>query len=301
MDLADVDLTTSYSLSYLFLTNQSIFVKGLYTSYTLINDLKSHRSIMSNKRMFMKKTFYFVMINVFLLSFISSFVQADEVIVFRNESMPFCGTVENKDAGMVVDILNAVTEHGGPEFKFQPLPWKRAQLYVQTKKGTAIIPFTRTAVREKDYMWIVKLFSYELRLTAAKNPIRKITLPTPLSIDNAKNFDIGIILGSAHIPNLVELGFTNLKQVPSAEENIKKLLKGGVSAIIESQWVDIYHWKQLGMDPRELLIGPSIGKAQHIYLAAAVDFPADTADKIRKIMSQMRKNGEIEKILAKWR
>ena len=248
----------------------------------------------------MKKTSYFWLYFI-LLSFLASPLIASEVLVYRNESMPFCGTVNGKDAGMVVDILNEVTKQGGPKFIFKALPWKRAQRYVQAKKGTAITPFTRTPSREKEHMWIVELFSYYARLTTAKNPKTKPPLPPLLSIDSAKHLPTGIILGSAHIQTLIELGFTDLIEINAAELSAKQLMLGNISVMVESQWVDTYYWKQLGMNSKDLIIGPSIEEAKHIYLSGALDFPMDTAAKIRKAMKQVRKSGKLETIRNKWR
>ena len=76
---------------------------------------------------------------------------------------------------------------------------------------------------------------------------------------------------------------------------------GNISVMVESQWVDTYYWKQLGMNSKDLIIGPSIAEAKHIYLSGALDFPMDTAAKIRKAMKQVRKSGKLETIRNKWR
>ena len=55
------------------------------------------------------------------------------------------------------------------------------------------------------------------------------------------------------------------------------------------------------MNSKDLIIGPSIEEAKHIYLSGALDFPMDTAAKIRKAMKQVRKSGKLETIRNKWR
>jgi len=83
--------------------------------------------------------------------------------------------------------------------------------------------------------------------------------------------------------------------------NARKLWAGRIFAMAESQWVDTYLWNQIGMDSDELVIGPSVGETKHIYLGAALDFPVDTAEKIRNAMKKMRQNKSLEKVLNKWR
>src|SRR4051794_34717540 len=83
---------------------------------------------------------------------------ASEVTVLGNDSMPYCGLLNGKPAGMAVDILNTVTRNGGPTFKFDfSAPWSRSQVLVHEQPGTAIIPLTRTSEREPKYKWIAEL------------------------------------------------------------------------------------------------------------------------------------------------
>ena len=46
-------------------------------------------------------------------------LNASEVLVYRYESMPWRGTADGKDAGIVVDILNAVTKKLWSEIQIQ--------------------------------------------------------------------------------------------------------------------------------------------------------------------------------------
>ncbi len=226
---------------------------------------------------------------------------AREVQVFRNESMPFCGTVDGKDAGMAVDILNELSKYGGPTFKFTTLPWVRAQRYVQKTHNSVIIPLTRTSQREKKYRWIIELFSHQLRLTINKNSNRREPLPSPLTIEDAKDLRVGIIRGSAFLPNLREFGFTEIIQADTAQDNVEKLKAGSIAAMVESQWVDSYNWKHAGMGPGDLLIGPTLSKTQHIYLAGAPNFSPELAIQIQMTMDELRKSGRLDEILDKWR
>jgi len=225
---------------------------------------------------------------------------ASEVLVYRNESMPWCGTVNGNDAGITIDILNEITKHGGPEFRFEELPWKRAQIYVTKNIGTAIIPLTRTEVRENIFMWIVELVQNQVRLTIARNQRNEVSTPSPFTLANSKNLTIGIILGSAMIPTLKQLGFSKLEKVPTAHMNVKKLRYGRIDAMAESKWVDNYLWHQIGEKANDLIPGPNIGKPKYIYLAAGLDFPLEIATDIRNAMDKVRASGKLKEILNKW-
>jgi len=220
---------------------------------------------------------------------------ATEVLVLGNESMPFCGIVDGKPSGMVVDILTEVTNHGGPSFKYKlGLPWKRAQQMLK-KSGaspTAIVPFTRTKEREKSHTWIAEIIPNVTRLSTHKKE-------KPLTIEKAKQLNIGVILGSAIIPHLKELGFTKLEEVPTAIHNSRKLAVGRIDAIVDSKYVDTYHWKLAGGDVKTLKF-TNIGKEMYIYIAGNLNFPPDIAKKINIAVSLIHENGTLKAILNKW-
>ena len=236
-----------------------------------------------------------------IVCIMKSALWATEITVYRNESMPWCGTVNGKDAGITVDILNEVTKNGGPKFIFQSLPWKRAQYFVKRNKGTAIIPLTRTLMSEKHFNWIINLVPNNVRLTMARTPKMKVSRPASLSLSDFKGLRVGIIRGSAMIPILKELGFRKFEKVNTAEMNVKKLIFGRIDAMAESQWVDNYLWKQIGQKDADLIVGPYIGDAKYIYLAASLDFPKELNNMIKKAMDKVRKSGRLEIIMNSWR
>ena len=246
------------------------------------------------------KSILYIMTVTLVINFIGSNMFAAEILVYRNESMPWCGTVDKKDAGITVDILNEVTKNGGPKFKFKSLPWKRAQMLVQKNKGTCIIPFTRTATREKHHTWIIELVPNQVRLTIARNPKEKFKLPSPLTLANSKALRIGIIRASALIPTMKELGFTQIIEYNTAEKLVTLLRWGRIDAMAESKWVDNYMWHQIGQKGEDLIAGPNIGEIKYIYLGAALNFPQKITEKIRIAMSKVKKSGALENIIIKW-
>ena len=232
----------------------------------------------------------------------SSAIAADiaEVLVFRPEGMPWCGTVDGKDVGLTVDILQEVTKHGGPKFRFESVPWTRAQAYAQKKTGTTVIPLTRTPEREKQYTWIIKLVPNQARLTLVKNPKNNLSFPSPLTLENLKPYPVGIIRGSAFISTLEKLGFTHVEVVSIYEQNVKMLTAGRIAAVAEAKWVDIYNWKKFGGKIEDLIIGPEFGDPSYIYLGAGLDFPSGLTRQIRDAMSKVEQSGALETVREKW-
>lgn len=231
----------------------------------------------------------------------STVVKAEEILVLRNESMPFCGTIENEDAGMAVEILSKITERGGPKFTYRSAIWPKAQEFVQKNPSSLIIPLTRTHARENQYTWITPLFTHQIRASYRKSKTQPAWSDSPKSIIDIADKKVGVIQGSAFIPRLKELGLTKIVTAKNSDQNARKLHAGRLDFIIESEWVDSYAWKNAGLPAQQMEIAFTIDEPKTIYLAAGLDFPRETSQKIQDIMKQLQADGTLEQILAKWR
>jgi len=223
---------------------------------------------------------------------------ATEVLVMGNESMPWNGIVEGKDSGIIVDILNEATNNGAPKFNFRlGMPWARAQIEVlkPNENLVAIIPLTRNAEREGKFKWIAELVSNEVRIVSYR---RSVPI---MSLDEAKDLSVGMILGHAAIPQLEQSGFTKIENVSNAEGNAKKLLAKRIDALIDSKMVYLYHWKTIGQNTKDLQEGPLVGNVTGIYIASGPNFPDDVAKSIADAIGRMRKSGKLQEIISKWK
>jgi ABC-type amino acid transport substrate-binding protein len=234
------------------------------------------------------------------LDLFSPVMMASEVLVYRHETMPWCGTVDGRDAGVTVEILEQITLHGGPTFTYQSLPWKRAQIMVQKNTGTAIIPLTRTPTREANYSWIVPLVPNQIRLTLYNESAHFKGIIEGLDLEQAKALSVGVIQGSSIIPTLEALGFASIYEANDVEQLVDLLVKERFDAMVESKLVDIYQWQKLGYKKDALVAGPNIESVNYIYLGAAPDFPIEVAQEIRAAMAKIQANGIYDEILERW-
>ena len=231
-----------------------------------------------------------------MLSLVATAGQASEVKVVGNESMPFCGMVDGKPAGMAVEILNAATKEGGPSFSFDfSAPWARSQVQIHEQTNLAIIPFTRTPEREAQHKWIAELYPYKGHLVT-------VGRPTPLkTIEEAKDLEVGMLNGSALQAVVAKLGFSKVQTVANDEVNARKISAGHLGAWVVSQYVDKYLYTKIGQDPAQLQYGPDLGDEYHIYIAADLAFPDADAKSIADAVERVRASGELDKILQKYR
>jgi polar amino acid transport system substrate-binding protein len=221
--------------------------------------------------------------------------QAKEILVFANESMPQCGTVDHKPAGLAVDILNAVTAEGGPSFKFDfSQPWARAQVAVHDTPGTLIIPLTRNAEREHQYKWVARLFDNGAHLVSMGRPAPIKTLV------EAKGLSVGVMRGSSFEEALQKAGFTHLVVVQNDESIAKMMADGKVDAWVGADMVTHYLFGKIGQNPAKLQQGPQLGEVGEIFVAGDLKFPEADAKAIADALDKLRQNGKLNAILKRY-
>jgi ABC-type amino acid transport substrate-binding protein len=232
-----------------------------------------------------------------LLLVFSHRLWADTVTVYSLEAMPYCGVMNGQPAGIAIDILNQATKYGAPAFQFKfNIPWKRATQRIQDAKDelVAIIPFTRSAVREHQFKWVAEIMATEYRFYSyhRASPIN--------SVHEIEHKIVGVVHGHAIIPMLENLGLRLDTGARNAQKNTMKMISKRYDVIADSDVIVMYTWRLAGMDPGELQVGPAIGEIKRVYIATGLDFPDQVATRISDAVERMKQNGELQKIYDRW-
>jgi len=241
------------------------------------------------------------MLQVLLLStlLLCTFSARAEIVeVYALEAMPYCGSEQGRPTGLAVEILQAASRHGAPEFRFRfDVPWLRAQEMIQRQGNglSAIIPFSRTAPRETQFRWLAELFLTQSHFYSYQRP-------RPLaSMDEAKAVKIGVVRGHALINVLRNAGILRLDTgATDAGNNVRKLFYQRFDTIADSDLIVRYHWEKSGYPADALQEGAAIGPPTSVYLAAGLNFPEQTAQRIQQAMDRLQSSGELAHILARW-
>lgn len=246
----------------------------------------------------MKKVIFAILISMAQLLFGTN-IFAKTVTVYGLEAMPFCGTVDKQVTGIAIEILNEATKYGAPSFVFDlNIPWKRAQYNLEKATANdlvAIIPFSRTEARERNFKWVAELIKTQYRFYSYGriSPIK--------SIDEIKDKRVGVVFGHAIISVLEKLGLQKIDSgAENADKNITKLIHNRFDTIADSDIICLYTWKKFGKDKNDLQVGPAIGDPTSVCIATGLNFPDDTAKNISDAIDLMRKNGSLQKIFDKW-
>lgn len=224
--------------------------------------------------------------------------KAETVEVYALQAMPYCGTILGRPTGLAIEILQAASRYGAPDFHFRfDVPWRRAQEMIQLQGNelSGIIPFSRTPQRETSYRWLARLF-------LTQSHFYSYQLPHPIaSLDEARKVEIGVVRGHALISELQAAGFSLLDTgAANAGSNVRKLYYKRVVSIADSDLIVRYYWKTMGYPDDALQEGAAIGPSTGVYLAAGLHFPNDTEQRIHKAFVRLQSSGELARILARW-
>jgi ABC-type amino acid transport substrate-binding protein len=148
------------------------------------------------------------------------------------------------------------------EFHVLWVPWKRALHEVARDRSALFFPLTKTAEREKQYNWIVKLANYDCWLYAV-NPEVRID-----QLSDLKKYKVGVLGGSLREQELQKhmgLDSKNIEPMTEDVSNFKKLTTGRIQIWATQQPV----------------IDMAIQKAKHAGEAKGI-----TARPLKKLLDQ---------------
>lgn len=220
---------------------------------------------------------------------------AEELTVLCGSFPPYCYQKDGKPAGIAVEILQAVTDAGGPSFQFDfSVPWARVQEVVQSDSKALILPLTRVPVRVPHYLWVTELYTWKGHLVTYG-----AQLP-PETIQKALNLRVGVSNGSVLVQTLRSLGFSRIETVSSDKLNANKLANGRLDAWVVLDSMDQYYFETLGLDRSLIHIGPQVGEKFEHYLGAGPGFSPETAQRIDQLVRRLKEGGKIAQILAKF-
>ncbi|KMN36280.1 hypothetical protein VI26_07095 [Chromobacterium sp. LK1] len=198
-----------------------------------------------------------------------------------------------RSSGIAVEVIAQAALLAGLGVRMPEMPWKRAQLQVQQDADSCLIPFTRSPEREKLYRWVGLVL--ESNQSFFINTHRSLVLNT---LDDVRGKRVVALLGSS-VADYLRKNNIPFSVLPTPEEAERELAAGVADIWAVHDVVAAYTIKQVGAPAgnfREGLRMQSTG----IYLACSLKMPDATALKLSRAFQQLRENGKLEKIVAKY-
>ena len=219
--------------------------------------------------------------------------RAEEVSVIYFEYMPFVVGKDSQPTGLSVDVLNAVAAKAGIHLKYAHATIPRAEEMLVSE--SVISPhLTRNAEREDKYVW-VGLIMEDANCFLTLKEKKHIS-----SLEEAKAFKtIGVNANGATEKFLRKNNFKNLEPMLENTLNARKLLIGRIDAWFTSKKVYEATFREEKMDTSKVVCDGKFNSPSY-YIVASKKIPRETLAKLQKAHDELKKSGEIDKIISKY-
>jgi len=155
-------------------------------------------------------------------------------LTYMAEDYPPANFIEEGEIkGASVELLKLIWERmGSPEQPIKIVPWARGYKLAQTEPHHVLFSMSRTDVREKLFKWVGPIFKARHILVGMRDTNKKID-----SLEDAKAYKIGTIRDDIGELTLLRNGFDeeDLERVSKLEQNVRKLIRGRVDFICQSE------------------------------------------------------------------
>lgn len=211
-------------------------------------------------------------------------------ILTTNTLHPYAIEYSDRQSGLILEVVKEMGSRIGFDEKFKFYPWIRAQKLIGKNDNWGIIPLVRSKKREADYKWISLIYTDQIQFIYIDKSL-KIT-----NMESAKDYTVGVVLGSFIKKILIKSGFKKIEEVKEHSINAKKIQGGRIFLWAVPKIIAIHTYKKQGFDLTELKYGPTIVK-MNMYLAGSKNISDKTVDTWNNALDSMKKDGAYDKIV----
>ena len=253
---------------------------------------------------------YILMTIVFLLSYTQGFAETtrptppSSLLVVTADFPPFSFANEKKEhQGLAYDIVKAVLEKSGQPYAIKRLPWKRALETAKKTPYTLLFPCARSKTRAPYFFWIGEISKRSISFFKLKD--RK-----DIKINNLKDlfsYNVAAVRGYKATDHYLDDG-GQVIQAATDEQVIKMLQSGRADLILNEDLVVAWTLKQFTpQKASQKLAFADLEKAFQYeegssrYFVLNIKTPKEIADRLQEAYRELSANGEIEKIVSRYK
>lgn len=233
-----------------------------------------------------------------------------EVTIYCDEGYQPYSYADGKEAkGVYVDVVKkALTQVSGYKVKIEPIPWKRGVKDLESGDSFALFPPYN---KPKDRPWMeysVPILDEEVVLVLSEDKAKKVRTKWP---DDYGDITIGINSGFLTPKQEDRVKLKIDESGKTTDQNILKLGMGRIDGYVNDKMSIFDTLNQLKKEAKykkeysNVVVAMTIAKESG-YVGYKVGdnskfpFKEDFKKKLDKALSDMKKSGEIDKILAKY-
>ncbi|MCL6704340.1 ABC transporter substrate-binding protein [Pseudomonas sp. T1.Ur] len=194
--------------------------------------------------------------------------------------------------GIAVDVVREIFKRADISYSLTlRFPWERIYKLALEKPGYGVFVMARLPEREKLFKWVGPIGPDDWVMLAKADS--KIALD---SLEQARQYRIGAYKGDAIAETLAKQGLKPIV-VLRDQDNARKLVNGQIDLWATGDPAGRYLARQEGVsDLRTVLRFNSA----ELYLALNKDVPDDVVARLQKALDELRKEGAVDAIMARY-
>ncbi|MCU1760374.1 ABC transporter substrate-binding protein [Pseudomonas sp. 14P_8.1_Bac3] len=194
--------------------------------------------------------------------------------------------------GIAVDIVREMFKRADITYSLTlRFPWERIYKLALEKPGYGVFVMARLPDREKLFKWVGPIGPDDWIMLAKADS--KISLET---LDDARKYKIGAYKGDAIAVSLAKQGLNPIV-VLRDQDNAKKLTSGQIDLWATGDPAGRYLARQDGVTGLKTVLRFN---SAELYLALNKDVPDETVAKLQAALDQLRKDGVVDEIMARY-
>ena len=199
---------------------------------------------------------------------------------------------EDSIDGIAVDVVREMFKRADIPYSLTlRFPWERIYKLALEKPGYGVFVMARLPDREKLFKWVGPIGPDDWIMLAKADS--KITLET---LDQARKYKIGAYKGDAIAETLAKQGLKPIV-VLRDQDNAKKLVNGQIDLWATGDPAGRYLARQDGVNGLKTVLRFN---SAELYLALNKDVSDDVVAKLQAALDQLRKEGVVDDIMAKY-
>ncbi len=194
--------------------------------------------------------------------------------------------------GIAVDIVREMFKRANITYSLTlRFPWERIYKIALEKPGYGVFVMARLPDREKLFKWVGPIGPDDWIMLAKADS--KINLE---SLDEARKYRIGAYKGDAIAETLAKQGLKPIV-VLRDQDNAKKLTSGQIDLWATGDPAGRYLARQDGVIGLKTVLRFN---SAELYLALNKEVPDETVAKLQAALDQLRKEGVVDEIMARY-
>ncbi|WP_434574307.1 substrate-binding periplasmic protein [Pseudomonas sp. Z3-8] len=194
--------------------------------------------------------------------------------------------------GIAVDIVREIFKRADISYSLTlRFPWERIYKLALEKPGYGVFVTARLPEREKLFKWVGPIGPDDWIMLAKADS--KIALD---SLEQARQYRIGAYKGDAIAETLAKQGLKPIV-VLRDQDNARKLVNGQIDLWATGDPAGRYLARQEGVSDLKTVLRFN---SAELYLALNKDVPDEVVARLQKALDELRKEGEVDAIMARY-